>query len=101
MKEHKIIIYDRGSLTPDAIYGMTRLGYVMLEKLHPDQEIRIEPQMTLRDQFAMAALTGLLAARADLSAEAIVSYAYGYADSMLKKRDVDTAVPASAQSTQE
>ena len=50
-----------------------------------------EPYATLRDQFAMAALTGLLASgRRDTSVEMIrenVPAAYKYADSMLEARD--------------
>ena len=57
----------------------------------PGQHLTVmEPYATLRDQFAMAALMGLLASgRRDTSVEMIhenVPAAYKYADSMLEVR---------------
>lgn len=56
-------------------------------------EIRdlIKEAPALRDQFAMAALTGMLAedySTTDLNPSEIASDAYGYADAMLKAREV-------------
>jgi hypothetical protein len=54
-------------------------------------KIKTEPVKTLRDEFAMAALTGLLAMGADggWSAEpgAYAKRAYAYADAMLAARE--------------
>lgn len=45
----------------------------------------VEPQATLRDQFAMAALIGLLAGSRSISGRAVLA-AYMYADEMLEAR---------------
>lgn len=43
---------------------------------------------TLRDQFAMAALTGIIPCGFhDMTFAAITAYAYEYADNMMKERD--------------
>lgn len=45
-----------------------------------------EDKMTLRDQFAMAALTGLAVGNIDLKTETIVMKAYKIADAMMERR---------------
>ena len=46
------------------------------------------PQLTMRDQFAMAALTGLIARAGEYaSTDAFVSSAYKFADAMMKARE--------------
>ena len=45
-----------------------------------------EDKMTLRDQFAMAALTGLAVGNIDLKTETIVTEAYKIADAMMERR---------------
>lgn len=52
-----------------------------------EQRQRWNEQPTLRDQFAMAALTGLLAHEACAATEAS-ECAYRYADAMLEARKV-------------
>lgn len=47
----------------------------------------MENTPTLRDQFAMAALTGRLASNIDETPENSVRWAYNYADAMLLERD--------------
>ena len=48
----------------------------------------VESSATLRDQFAMAALTGMLAdPTSSLGAEAMAEDAYAFADAMLKARE--------------
>ncbi len=67
--------------TPEGEYRLFQPGRIMMQP---------EPYATLRDQFAMAALMGLLASgRRDTSVEMIhenVPAAYKYADSMLEVR---------------
>jgi len=46
-----------------------------------------EEKCTLRDQFAMAALTGCVGERCDESLEVVATLAYQYADAMLKARE--------------
>jgi len=55
-------------------------------EFHEKQKQDAERKM-LRDQFAMAALTGLLVAGLDRSLINKVSRAYEYADAMLKARE--------------
>ena len=49
----------------------------------------IEDKLTLRDQFAMAALNGLLATTSESgqSLEDYTKWAYKYADAMMEARD--------------
>lgn len=43
---------------------------------------------TLRDQFAMAALTGIIPCGfSDMTSTAIAAFAYAYADAMMAERD--------------
>ncbi len=46
----------------------------------------MEPRMTLRDQFAMAALSGLLSDPSSSGPDGAAMVAYKYADSMMKAR---------------
>jgi len=50
-------------------------------------EILSDRLPTLRDQFAMAALQGLLASEPNIPAEPAVKAAYEYADEALKARE--------------
>ena len=58
----------------------------------------MQPEMTLRDHFAAAALTGLIA-NGDYSPESTPIFAYRMADSMLRERCLaggDCPVPDNA-----
>jgi hypothetical protein len=46
----------------------------------------MEPRLTLRDQFAMAAMTGLLSDPSSSGPDGAAMVAYKYADAMLEAR---------------
>lgn len=47
----------------------------------------IQPVITLRDQFAMATLTGLITKHGDEGSKAAAEISYRYADAMMKARE--------------
>lgn len=54
--------------------------------LQPGKITVMEPMVTLRDQFAMAALTGLLSDPTSSGHDGCAKAAYLYADAMMKAR---------------
>jgi len=62
----------------DRPYSVPPTGGVIVK--HPTQEL------TLRDQFAMAALTGIVRGTPVASAQVAASCAYVFADAMLEAR---------------
>ncbi len=72
---------DKITLDPDPAAGKAGATRVPLRDY-------LNPQKTLRDEFAMAALTGILAAPdiTNIGGAHIVEQSYIYADHMLKER---------------
>ncbi len=75
--------------------GVSRSASLILDTL---RALRTPPQpdpvaLARRDQFAMAALTGLLAADAQGSTDAIARWSYDYADAMEAARGWRTVAP--------
>ncbi len=59
-----------------------------------DSEVENRKKMELRDRFAMAALTGLLAdSNLDTDENSFAKLAYTYADAMLKAREEKKVSP--------
>lgn len=69
------------------VFLVSDLGVVMTNST-PEQQAH-----TLRDQFAMAALTGILTSGSFLSAERMAEIAYKHADAMLHARIPDPPDP--------
>lgn len=82
----KFFIYDYCAVSDEVIIGMHRLGYHTIGK-QSGTEVRIEPQMTLRDQFAAAAMTRL--AQEYTHPEVVARKAYELADAMLAARETE------------
>lgn len=65
--------------------------------LAPLQPTQHQPPKTIRDEFAMAALTGRMAnPQASLSAEVFAAQAYQVADAMMSARELQTADTAAS-----
>lgn len=62
-----------------------RINDLEIEKAELERQIDTRP--TLRDQFAMAALTGIIASGAQSTPGGKVDAAYTYADLMMMVRD--------------
>lgn len=67
--------------------GVFVLEVEMSEKFIPGKVIKVPGQETLRDRFAMAALTGILAVDMTALPKSAASEAYNFADAMLAERD--------------
>jgi len=85
-----LLIYDEGALRDDHVEELrTKHGYLCVPKRR-GWDVHVEGT-ELRDQFAMAALTGLLIGD---KYENVVELAYGLADSMLEERTKQKAKAA-------
>jgi hypothetical protein len=74
-------------LNPPLMYDTSKIDTVEISELpNPIMNV-MQPRATLRDQFAMAALTGMLAGNnGSLDIKGDPDWAYKYADSMLEAR---------------
>ena len=78
--------------THHSIVNKDKMMEEALEAAHAaikDLSLRVVEKASLRDQFAMAALTGLVVAnygRKDIDPMDVASWAYGIADAMMEAR---------------
>lgn len=73
------LIYDTKTIDPSDMMGFSD------DLPHPIFTMN-EPRATLRDQFAMAALTGLLSDPTSSGPKGCAEAAYSYADAMMERR---------------